>query len=688
MCPFMKKNSLYDEVVREVADVVAGGRALLFIGSGISNDPPSRLPTGRSLKTWLVEAFCKEEPTKVQTTLRKSASRLGLEEVCQIVYERLGDRLLEKLDLVLANDEIGPNVIHKFLAKALERGNVIVTPNYDSLIEKACQQEPRGLYIEDAEFNSLLRNKVPAFRGSIFKIHGSFRDIRFPNRNTLGTVTTMLSRIGKLPDAKKTVLQQLLEKYAVIFLGYSAAGDIDIYPVLVAQVTPVPHRVFWVKHSSKAACVLSNRQVFREKQREAKRSELDRNWETFNSDSIIVRTVEKHGSKNGIKIICPTRRFVLDLARQLNEKETSRFWTLDNNELHSSMDSSEDPCSTIRLMVEWANGVDRCMKHLIIAELAVASRQWEIAIKYLNKAKTADNGHLYPDIERRMGWCHYQRNRADDALRSKESYERSLREYENRADKLGQVRIYSSLGLLYNRRMNDFDTAQQYSERAWAILRTQFLGCPTEIEGNEADIGEVVSKAEAMALWALQLCKDRSVNNTNLLDTFSAAWHNIGHVYLRRSEDPARVIRTLGYRKAITLPLKADEVTLLHRALGFTLVSERIMDEIGDLRGLVQANNIIGLAYTRLKDPKQAIRLHEKCCYMAATLGWSHEYAQACRNLGVAFAYQGERGKALKYIWRAIVVWGRLWRKENRWKDAISAITLFRSICVSYLWST
>lgn len=682
---FTESKPAYDKAVKEVAELIADGHALLFVGSGISSDLPSRLPTGRSLKTWLVEAFCKEEPAKVRMALQKYTDRLGLEEVCQIIYERLGDSMLEKLRLLLAGHEVNPNLIHRFLAKALQRGNVVVTPNYDILIEKACQQKFRKLYIDSTEFDYLLGNKVSTLSGSIFKIHGSFIDIRFPDRNTLGTVITMLSRIGKLPDGKKRVLQLLFERHAAIFLGYSAAGDIDIYPVLIDQETPVPRKVFWVKHSSETIRMLSSRQVLAEKQKEARRSELERNWETFNSDSIIIRTIEKYGVKSGIKLICATRRFILDLSRHMSGKVKSPFWILENNESYDSTNLNKDTCSPQRLLTEWANGVGKCAKYWLIAELAIAARQWELAIEYLNKAKAVEDVNSRADIERRIGWCYYQRNRKDDTLQARESYEQSLETYKCRANKLGEARIYSSLGLLLNRRMNDLEAAQEYSERAWEVLRSQFPGCPTQISGNEADIDEVANKGESMAQWALRLCENRSMDNTNLLDTLSAAWHNIGHVCLRRSSDPARIIRTLGYKNALTSPLKNDEVSLLYRALGFTMASERVMDAIGDLRGLVQANNIIGLTYTRLRYPKQAIARHEKSSYMAATLGWLHEYAQACRNLGVAFAYQKERRKALSYIWRAIRIWGSLWKKESRWQDAMSAVHLFRSMCLSYL---
>ena len=682
---FTKSKQLYDEVVEEVAELISDGRALLFVGSGISNEAPSKLPTGRNLKVWLVEAFCKEEPVNVRTALQKYTYRSGLEEVCQIIYERLGDNLLEKLRLLLAGDGVKPNLIHKFLAKALERGNIIVTPNYDILIEKVCQQKFRKLYFENTEFDSLIDDKASTLSGAIFKIHGSFRDIRFPNKNTLATVATVLSRIGKLPNAKKKVLQQLFERYAVIFLGYSAAGDIDIYPVLISQDTTVPHRVFWVKHSSETVRVLSSKQVLAEKQKEEMRSEVERNWETFNSDNIIIRTIEKHGAGSGIKTVCPTRRFISDLARQLGKREKSIFWTLDNDESLGSTDLDIGERSPASLIMDWADSVDECSKCWIIGELAIAARQWDLAIEYLNKAKATDQDNAYADVERRIGWCQYQRKRVDDALQAKESYERSLEAYRERADKLGEVRIYSSLGLLFNRRMNDLETAQEYSEGAWKMLRERFPDWPTQINGNEANPGEVANKAEAMAQWALQLCESRSLDNTNLLDTFSAAWHNIGHVYLRRSKDPARIIRTLGYRTALNSLLQDNELSLLHRALAFTMASEWLMDEIGDLRGLIQANNIMGLIFTRLKHPEQAIPRHEKCCYIAATLGWPHEYAQACRNLGVAFAYQKERRKALSYIWRAIRAWCRLGKRESQWRDIISAISLFRTICLSYL---
>jgi tetratricopeptide (TPR) repeat protein len=679
-----KTDPEYEQAVREAANIVINGEALLFVGSGISVDPPSRLPTGRSLKVYLVGAFCEEEPVKVKTALQKSTYGLGLEEVCQVIYERIGDRLLEELRLLLVSPILKPNLIHKFLAQALKRGNVVVTPNYDILIEKACGGHVTKLYIDKTEFGSLLGDKAPKLSGSVFKIHGSFMDVRFPDRDTLGTVATTLSRIGKLPDAKKKVLQQLLERYAAIFLGYSAAGDIDVYPVLVDRDTPVPRKVFWVKQSLKTPHILPLRRVVAEKQKEARVAKPNRNWETFNSDNIIVRTTDQFGAKSGTQIICSTRTFILDLSRLLSLNEKSDFWILADEANHST-GSAEAEHSFQSSLTRWAQGIGKCTRYWIIGEFAIAARQWSLAIEYLDKAKSVGESESWADIERRIGWCYYQRNSKDDTLRTRESYERSLKAYRDLPDKLGEARICSSLGLLLNTRMNDLEAAQEYSETAWEVLRSLFPGCPTQITGSEGDIDEVANRAESLAQWALRLSENISVENTYLLDTLSAAWHNIGHVCLRRCNDPARIIRTAGYQSALIRPLKEPEVRLLHKALGFTMASELLMDEIGDLRGLAQANNIIGLTYTRLKHPEQAITRHERSSYIAACLGWPHEYAQACRNLGVAFAYQKERRKALSHIWTAIKTWFRLRRKEGRWQDTISGLRLFGSICLSYL---
>jgi tetratricopeptide (TPR) repeat protein len=684
MVTFTKSEPTYEQAVREAADLIADGHALLFVGSGISVDPPSRLPTGRSLKMWLVRAFCEEEPIKVKLALQESTDRLGLEEVCQVIYERIGDRLLEELRLLLVSPVVRPNIMHRFIAQALKRGNVVVTPNYDILIEKACGSHVIKLYIDNTEFSSLSRSDVSTLSGSVFKVHGSFMDIRFPDRNTLGTVATTLSRIGKLPDAKKEVLQQLLERYAAIFLGYSAAGDIDIYPVLMDSETPVPRKVFWLKQSSTTPRVLSLKQVVAERRKEARVAEPNRNWGTFNSDNIIVRTTDQFGAKNGTKLICPTRTFILDLSRHLSSKEKSDFWILDHEANNSTALADRDH-SVKDSLTQWAQGIDRGTRYWIIGEVAIAVRQWSLAIDYLDKAWGVSEDNLRADIERRIGWCYYQRNGKDDTLRAQESYQRSLRSYRDMSDRLGEARIYSSLGLLLNTRMNNLESAQEYSETAWEVLRNLFPSCPTQITGSEGGIDEVANHARSLAQWALRLSANRSVESTCLLDTLNAAWHNIGHIYLRRCNDPARIIRTAGYHSALIGPLKDSEVRLLYKALGFTMASELLMDEIGDLRGLAQANNIIGLTYTRLKHPEQAIARHERSSYIAACLDWPHEYAQARRNLGVAFAYKKERQKALSYIWTAIKTWGRLREKEGRWQDTISALRLFGSICFSYL---
>jgi len=674
-----KHRPSYMQVVEEIANIVKDGQTLFFVGSGISNDPPSRLPTGDELKTWLVEAFSQAEPQKVGVNLLEASRKLGLEEVCQIIYDRLGDELLEKMSTVLADDRVPANKIHRFLAKALERGNVIATTNYDSLIEKACREKIERLYIEDAEFDSLLKDSIGKqefwFSGYIFKLHGSFRDVWSPDRKTIGSVVTILSRVGKLHPAKKELLRLPFQEYNVVFLGYSAK-DVDIYPELIAEETVLPRKVFWIRHSEREIHLLAKEGLLHERRGQERRGELKRDWETFNSDTILVKAAEPHGRDGAIKMICPTREFIVDLADRLNEQENSSFWSLAEDGSHGIGDSREQAAKSKSLLMEWARCVDECTRHSMLAELAIATRQWSLAIELLNRAKGEAKPDLAPDIERRLGWSHYQRSQKDDAAKSKELYNSCLRGYEKRGDRFNEARICSSLGLLFNRRMNDLDAALSHSHKAWEIFKSQFPNYPPEIDGNEPKIDEVVDKAQALAEWALKLAVGKCTYERNLLDSLSAAWHNIGHVHLRQSKDPASVIQTLGYRKAISAPLGAAEVCLLYKALGFTMASKKLMDEIGDVRGMIQADHIIGLTYTRLGRAEEAILLHEKCCHKAALLGWSHEYAQACRNLGVAFAYRNERRKAAVYLWKAIMAWGGLRGGEGRWQDIKSAVAV------------
>ncbi|RZB32224.1 MAG: hypothetical protein AEth_00547 [Candidatus Argoarchaeum ethanivorans] len=280
------------------------------------------------------------------------------------------------------------------------------------------------------------------------------------------------------------------------------------------------------------------------------------------------------------------------------------------------------------------------------------------------------------ETERRLGWYFYQLNREGDAGKALHHYELSHSSYQLLGDKFEEARLKSSLGLLYNRRQRELgklelDTSKTYVERAWDVLKPILDPTHTITEGNITSKDEIDQVVDKM----INLSRHVTVEQKRIL---AKVWGGIAHVYLRLSGDPGGVI----VRKGRT-EIEEDEENrqLLYKAETFLRATRQLEKEVGAIRDLIQTDHLIGLTLTRLGKAEEAIKFHENWTRKAGLLGWKHEYAQACRNLSVAYAYNGD-GESKKWVDEAIKTWENLQKitSEDRTTDIEAAKKLKKKI--------
>ena len=129
-------------LVAQLRDVYFSDRKVAFFGaSGISKNCPTHLPLGGELGQAVISGFFEGQSTRDLTLLREAAKRRTLEELCGVIQRELEHKelLIAKMAQVLDHDEIVPNYIHRLLAKALHDGHLVVTTNYETLVERAYQ---------------------------------------------------------------------------------------------------------------------------------------------------------------------------------------------------------------------------------------------------------------------------------------------------------------------------------------------------------------------------------------------------------------------------------------------------------------------------------------------------------------------------------------------------------------------
>lgn len=267
---------------------------------------------------------------------------------------------------------------------------------------------------------------------------------------------------------------------------------------------------------------------------------------------------------------------------------------------------------------------------------------------------TTTNLKSIAEKERRFGWYFYQRNRRGDAVKALHHYKISHSSYQLLGDKFEEARIQSSIGLLYNRRQRELgekglDAARTYVEGAWEILRP--ILDPTDITKSrilsEEKIDEVADKL-------IEISCDLSPKQKHIL---AKVWGGIAHVYLRSSGEPGEIIVKKGKPE---IEEEEGGRQLLYNAITFLKATRQLEKDVGAIRDLIQTDHLIGLILTRLGKSEDAIKFHELWTRKTRVLGWEHEYSQACRNLGVAYVYEGDYSKGQKQVEKSIKYWKTL----------------------------
>jgi hypothetical protein len=205
-----------------VAIAESPGSFAFFLGSGVSTD--AGVPTGTEV-FWLavadlyrLEQGAEEKPDSevlsswLAATGRQALSYSGiLELICPDAPTRR-DYLAKHFD------GVDPGVAHERLAALAALGlvRVFITTNFDRLLEHALQA--RGIepvvITSDADLEA-----APAREHSrcyVLKPHGDYLQQTF--RNTV-------SELAKLPRAVGRELQEVLNRYGVVVLGYSGVDE-------------------------------------------------------------------------------------------------------------------------------------------------------------------------------------------------------------------------------------------------------------------------------------------------------------------------------------------------------------------------------------------------------------------------------------------------------------------------------
>lgn len=232
-------------------DSAKEGSLSLFIGAGISCDPPASLPLAKQLVNSILWNLCNNHifSEHEKQIFQSIIDDMRPEILVSILFDILEEETYTPIKLFNC---AAPNTNHFSIANLALKEHLacLVTTNFDLALEHAlnelgCQWR---LFVTEDEFEKWDGSFHPL---PLFKLHGSLMEPPKGNKQQTAIeaneVRLTMEQVGKsLPESKAEVLKQLLERTDFLVVGYSGRDDFDIYPLLYN--THSHRQLVWLSH--------------------------------------------------------------------------------------------------------------------------------------------------------------------------------------------------------------------------------------------------------------------------------------------------------------------------------------------------------------------------------------------------------------------------------------------------------
>ena len=247
---------LGDYMLQDIINLITNNKLLFLAGAGISMDAPSNLPSAKQIMDIMIDYGALEE----YKTILKAIDGIRYEYVVQVFRDRY-DKELQFLNYF--TQKFVPNNNHYTLAQQILMGNIVITTNFDSLIEQALinlqnkkglAEKPPKAIITEKDFleytETLLQDQ-----SVVFKLHGAPLNY-FTGQKTVDSIITTLDKISvdkdkrqeifSLPLFKQHVIQHLDDGRILLVLGYGGGDTFDIIPEIELMGELVG--LVWIDH--------------------------------------------------------------------------------------------------------------------------------------------------------------------------------------------------------------------------------------------------------------------------------------------------------------------------------------------------------------------------------------------------------------------------------------------------------
>lgn len=569
---------------KEIDEAIETQQLVFLVGAGISFEPPSYLTT------W-PQSDCIEALTTLDPDVEKKIVYAVRPEVFfQVLYNIIGKRALMPLEVLnpatLNSEEelASPNSLHFFLAKMLLKGHIVLTTNFDDLIERAYKKITGGEKLNVAIFDEDLQNLYEQLdllkSGILIKIHGSF--LTPEGKDCRDSIVAILQQVQReFPESKRNLVKKLIAEYDLIVMGYSGQDDFDLYSFL--SNPPSNRRIWWIRHLQEKD--MKKWQVLLGSQLKAENEKLGsipaplrtpKDWEILNSNSVVI------ASSNGVLIKAHTAKFVEQLGKYYSPSKTPDLEAKVRQKIQT-------------MLKQWADSINSAEKYELLAGIfeAAGGDFLDAAQVYYNKANERKARLIDAQNILKNGTIHYKEGGKEKLYVAKNELKKALNEFKELSSIVDQAETCLQLLLVHNR-LGIVEEGIKYGEIAVDLYRRL-----AEIDSSK--IFEL-----ARALRGLALISIRGIPDVSTITKIEEKEHGI---------------------------------KILEEATKLCKVSFELLRRIGNRsgeRGEGQTLNVLGVIKLRLEDYIEAEKCFDEFLNLSGRSRFLRESFQGYRNVALS----------------------------------------------------
>ncbi|MBD3350408.1 MAG: tetratricopeptide repeat protein [Candidatus Lokiarchaeota archaeon] len=636
----------------DLEKILESDESLTFLaGAGISIDPPSNLPSARRIMRDIIRFSCVDESLE-DLLSDESINNMQFESILQI-FQEIIDPELKIMEYY--GKAKSPNVIHHFLVDMMLKGHIVMTTNFDYLIEYALIEADNNAEAVITK-DDYLNHKDPVKlvnKGKLvlYKLHGSKKNI-FTGEDTKESIISTIDAFARekkedvfsLPQYELELFQNACKDRILITLGYSGGDVFDVIPTI--RKMKDLKGVVWIQHSENEEAHIYNSDSYDELLKTSKgvTNHLDRLLYRLHN-SLGIKTIKIAG--NTSKLL-PIHNKIQRDSHINHIKSTPKVKTL-LKWLQTNLSEPSKPYKQYMssIIYKFENNVQNALKY--------AKKALETFENIKNETMTA---HTLQNI----GNYYFQLGAPQKAL---ENYIKSYVIFDKNHDKLGSAGSLSYIAMIYYETGKAKQAIENY-KKSYEIHKGI-----RNLKGMSNTIGQLglIYLDFGMLSKSLEFIKeayniDKKINN---LDGMAYHLGILGLVYRRLGQfqkaleyhkNSFDVYKNLNNQQGMAAHLgNMGNIYIiigkLDKALEHHKRAYEIHKKLQYIKGMAENLGNIGINYIRLGKLKKALEYLERCYELYKELDNTNQMATALTNMAIILSDLNNPKKALEYSQKA-----------------------------------